>query len=422
MRRSRSQLVRDPTAQVECHHVDNRFVPLRVCDLARVLEEDCGLRGIDRGESAAFVEALAAVIEQEAGAFERELEDQYSFFNPDRETLPLGGDLAARVPEGYRALDAQLRYLLDKANFERLDDVAVDRAIRVASSHGFRVQLDPSRVEDFCVFVRGMGQVERTRRCLKAPIRGTRRSLLVHRRLVVIARLKGDPHILLKMFKDIPEEDVEALLPHAEITMNWMDRLFMLGGGAGAIGSTTAQVAKIASAGLMVVSRLLWVVVFGAAVLFWRTLTGYRAAKAKRDSQRTRHLYFQNISNNSGTIQMLISMTTQEEIKEAALAYLLCACEAASLTSEAELGAKAESYLHDRFGIQVDFDVADAVRTLDRLGLWNDRERMRVIPLAQAVVRLRDHWVHHRSRDHHRDRAADRVRDRGCRPAGIENR
>ncbi|HOW69295.1 MAG TPA: DUF3754 domain-containing protein [Phycisphaerae bacterium] len=422
MRRSRSQLIRDPTAHVECHHVDNRFVPLRVCDLARALEEDYGSRGTDRGELAAFVEALVAVIEQEAGAFERELEDRYSFFNPDRETLPLGGDLAARVPEGYRALDAQLRYLLDKANFERLDDVAVDRAIRVASSHGFRVQLDPSRVEDFCVFVRGMGQVERTRRCLKAPIRGTRRSLLVHRRLVVIARLKGDAHILLKMFKDIPEEDVEALLPHAEITMNWIDRLFMLGGGAGAIGSTTAQVAKIISAGLMVVSRLLWVVVFGAAVLFWRTLTGYRAARAKRDSQRTRHLYFQNISNNSGTIQMLISMTAQEEIKEAALAYVLCACGAGFLASEAELGAKAESYLRDRFGIQVDFDVADAVRTLDRLGLWDDREGMRVIPLAQAVARLRDHWLHHRSRDHHRDRAAEGVRDRGCRAASIEDR
>lgn len=405
MRASRSQLVRDPTAHIECHHVDNRFVPLRVCDLARVLGEDCARNGIEPGQSAAVIDALSAVIEQEAMAFERELEDQYSFFNPDRETLPLRGDAATRTPEGYRALDARMRYLLDKANFERLDDVAVDRAIRVASSHGFRVQLDPSRVEDFCVFVRGMGQVQRTRRCLRAPIKGKAQSLLVHRRLVVMARLKGDPHILLKMFKDIPEEDVEALLPHAEITMSWIDRLFMLGGGAGAIGSTTAQVTKIVSASLLVVSRLLWVVLVGAAVLLWRTLTGYRAARAKRDSQRTRHLYFQNVANNSGTIQMLTSMTTQEEIKEATLAYLLCASSPEPISSEGELGTKVETYLRSRFGIQVDFDVTDAARTLDRLGLWQNRERMQVVPLTTAVSRLRDHWVHHRSQNHHRERA-----------------
>jgi hypothetical protein len=210
----------------------------------------------------------------------------------------------------------------------------------------------------------------------------------VYRRLVVIARLKGDPHVLIKMFKDIPEEDVEALLPHAEIRMNWSDRLFMLGGGAGVVGSTGAQVAKIVSASLLAISRLLWVVTFGFCVLVYRTFNGYRLARHKRDSQRTRHLYFQNVANNAGTLAVLMSMIAQEDIKEAVLAYLLCATDEHPVGSPAELQARADAWLQQRFGIDVDFDAEDAIETLDRLGLWQDRAALRVVAPSEAVSRL----------------------------------
>lgn len=412
----KAQLAHDPTAGIECHRVDDRFIPLRGCDLAEAMVEHGAAHGVDRDECRAFIAAVSAVIEQEAGAFQGELDEAYSHFNPDRDTLPLNGDAAARTPAGYRDLNAHLRYLLDKANFEPLDDVAVHRAIQVASSYGIRVQLDPSRVEEFEIFVRGSGRIERRCRSWRAPIHGRPRTLPVYRRLVVIARLKDDPHVLLKMFKDIPEADVEALLPHAEVTMNWLDRLFMLGGGAGAVGSTGMQVAKIVSAGLLVLSRLLWVVLLGGLVLIWRTFTGYTSAKRKRDAQRTRHLYFQNVSNNGGTIHVLIHMTAQEEIKEAVVAYLLCATSAEPIASEAELGARVEQYLRERFGIRVDFDVADAVETLDRLALWQDRPKLRVLPSSAAIARLREHWQQRRSQHYHRLRCGSADRD-GAVPA-----
>ncbi len=401
MPRRRVQLATDPTAPIEYHRIDNRFVPLRVCDLARGLGEDSAAAGMGREDCAALIAGISAVIEQEAAAFRSELDDAYSYFNPDRETLPLDADRAARSPAGYEALSARLQYLLDKANFERLDDVAVDRALAVASSYGIRVQLDPSKIESFSIFVRGSGTIERHRRHWRAPIKGRPIPLSVYRRLVVIARLKGDPHILIKMFKDIPEEDVEALLPHAEVTMNWMDRLFMVGGGAGVVGTTAAQVVKLLSASLLVFSRLLWVILFGGLMLIWRTISGYSGARNKRDAMRTRHLYFQNVSNNAGAIHMLINMTAQEEIKEAAIAYFLCAFSTEPVLSEAALGLQAERYLRKRFGIRVDFDVTDAVKTLDRLELWQDRSSFRVLPPSAAVSRLHEHWVQCRSQQHH---------------------
>jgi hypothetical protein len=401
MPRRRVQLATDPTAPIECHRIDNRFVPLRVCDLARALGEDSAAAGIDREHCSALIAGISAVIEQEAAAFRSELDDAYSFFNPDRETLPLDADAAARTPEGYEALGARLQYLLDKANFEQLDDVAVDRALAVASSYGIRVQLDPSKIESFSIFVRGSGTIERHRRQWRAPIKGRPVSLSVFRRLVVIARLKDDAHILIKMFKDIPEADVEALLPHAEVTMNWIDRLFMVGGGAGVVGTTATQVVKLLSASLLVFSRLLWVILFGGIMLIWRTISGYSGARNKRDAVRTRHLYFQNVSNNAGAIHMLTNMTAQEEIKEAAITYFLCALANEPVQSEAALGLRAEQYLRKRFGINVDFDVTDAVKTLDRLDLWQDRPSFRVLPAPAAVARLHEHWVQCRSQQHH---------------------
>lgn len=400
MRRRTGQLGQDPTARIECHRVDNRFVPLRLCDLADALVDDCA--AADRDTCRRFVEALTAVIEQEAAAFERELVDQYSFFNPDRDTLPLASDTAARTPAGYAALSATLNYLLDKANFERLDDVEVDRVLRVACSYGVRVQLDPSQIDDFAIFVRGQGQIQRTRRSWRAPWNGRLFPLQVYRRLVVIARLKNDPHVLLKVFKDIPDEDVEALLPHARVTMTWVDRLFMFGGGAGAVGSTGMQVVKILSAGILAVSRLLWVVLFGMAVLLWRTFSGYRSAHNRRDSQRTRHLYYQNVANNVGALHMLVSMIAQEEAKEALLAWFMCAPGQPLVSSGEELGSRVETYLKERFRVDVDFDWPDAVRTLARLELWRDPERLLVLPPSEAIARLNEHWTARHSESYHR--------------------
>ncbi len=396
-----AQLAQDPTAAVECHRLDDRFVPLRVRDLVAALAGECEAAGLDGLAFTEFAAALIDVTEQQAAAFERDLADQYSFFNPDRDTLPLESDIAARMPAGYAALASRLSYLLDKANFQKLDDVQFDRVVQVASSRGLTVRLDPARLEDLAVYVRGHDEIDRPRRTWRAPLRGRVETLPVYRRLVVIARLKDDPHVLLKMFKDIPEADVEALLPHAEVTMNWIDRLFMMGGGVGAIGSTVTQVSKIISASLIVISRLLWVVLFGTVVLMWRTFSGYRRVRQSRDALRSRHLYFQNVSNNAGALNMLIAMITQEEIKEALLAYFFHARDGERPTTEADLRRHVETWLHERFDTEVDFDAADARESLDAHDLWEDREAGRVIPPGEAAVRLRQAWAEHRSENYH---------------------
>lgn len=401
-------LAADPTAPVETHEIDDRFIPVRAAELLAALNKLGAKHGFPARDLRDFETALRTVIEQEAAAFARDLADEYAPFNPDRETLPQKNEDSVRTPEGYAKLHARLEYLLDKANFERLNDVQIDKALEVASSQGVTVRLNPERIEELSLWVRGYGEIQRTRRTWKRPIRGVQHRLEVYRRLAVVARLKDDPHVLIKLFKDIPEEDVEALLPHAEVRMGWLDRVFMLSGGVGAAGSTAMKFTsalKLLSTGLFAFSRLLWLLIFGFSVMTWRVFHGYRRTRMQRDSQRTRHLYYQNLSNNLGAIYTFVALVSQEELKEAALTYWVCTTAQPAIQSAEDLKARVERLLTDTFGSAIDFDVKDAIQTLDRMKLWNDRASWRVLPLEQAAARLSAHWIERRTEPHHWNRS-----------------
>jgi hypothetical protein len=400
------ELERDPTEQVEVHRPDNRFLPIRACELSEALSADVEVLGPCAAKVREVAEAFLEVIEQEASRFERELCDHYAHFNPDRDTIPQHGDHGVDRAEELTRHLRELEYLFGKANFEKLSDVQIDEAVRAANTYGLRVRLHPEQVEELSIWVRGLMAIERQRRDIRRPFRGRTVLVPVYRRLAVAFQLKDSPHVVLKLFKEIPIEDVQALMPHAEVRMNPFDRLLLLGGGAGTVGSTAAKVlTSVGSAAAM--GRLLWVLILGLGTLAFRTIMGYRRARSNRDSQRTRRLYYQNLNNNAGVIHSLTVMTAQEELKEALMAYVFCmaAGDGNPIASKEDLKSRIETYLKERFDVEVQFDISDALESLTRLGLWADQARLRVIPASQAVERLREHWRSGRSQCYHRNMA-----------------
>lgn len=402
-----SDLAGDPTARVEWQRPDDRFVPIRACELIDALARDGERFGLDTDALCRVAQALQDVIEQEAMAFVRELADLYALFNPDRDTRPLQTLEDVRSPQAYAELSQRLAYVLEKANFERLSEIQIEAAVKAANTHGLRVRLKPERVDHLEVWVRGSGCVDHDRRTWRHPVRGETCTLDVFRRIVVIARLRDEPHVLIKMFKDIPVADLEALLPHADIEMSWRDRVLFMSGGAGTLGTTAMKLSKLAFS-LTMLSKLLWVVLVGAAMLAYRTFMGYRRARSNRDSQRTRHLYYQNLSNNGAALHTLISMIAQEELKEAVLAYAFCHEPGEQAWTAAALQTRVEEYLAERFDVSLDFDAPDAIESLTRLNLWRETVALRVVPCDEAVERLRKHWRNRRSVGYHRAQA--------CRP------
>lgn len=421
-------LAHDPTAGTTFHRPDDRYIPILPCELTKALAADATRFGVTAEEVCAVAGALDDVLEQEAATFRRALTDFYAPFNPDRDTQPLAPPELLRSPESYRELLARLAYLLEKANYRRLTNVQVEAAVRQARAAGYHVRLRPERITELGVWVRGTGTVARRFRRWRLLLQwqhwrtwceflreGLPEEIPVYRRLAVVCRLRDDPHVLIKLFKDIPEADVEALLPHAEVHMNWRDRLLVLGGGAGALGSTAGKLLTIVTGAAAALWQLLWILLLGAGMLIFRTVLGYRRARSNRDSQRTRHLYFQNLGNNNGALQLLVSTVVHEEFKEALLGWLACQRGAGPPATAQEFDARLETYLRERFGVQVDFDAGDALETLTRFGLWAAGQPFTALPPAATVAALRSHWLGRCSAGYH----AECLALRGAQPGSV---
>lgn len=405
------ELTADDTLHVDQAdpQLDDRFIPVRVRYLVETVAKDCRqFGGDDPDPMRALADIMADIIDQEATAFERKLADLYAPYNPDRDTIPAPHEQAAtNDADQRRRLSRRLEYLLDKANFQKLSDVQIQDAIRAANTYGLTVRLNPEAVEEMSLWVRGRTGVELHRRTLRHPLKGVVRKLSVYRRLAVVARLKDDPFLSLKLFKDIPITDLEALLPHAEVRMNWFDRLRVVGGGVGVVGSTAIKILKVGTA-VAAFGQVIWVLLAGAILLCFRAVMGYRSARTRRDSQRTHHLYYKNLANNDGAIHSLLSMIVQEEVKEAFLAYMMChaahkskGSDRSPITNDQALGNAVESYIQKQFGCRIDFDTDDALESITRLGLWNDRAKYRVMDIAPAIKHLQECWCERRSWDYH---------------------
>ncbi len=367
---------------------DDRFIPVRACDLAHRLATDAGLFGLESDSVHEFAAALEEVIDRETGTFERRLADAYARFNPDRDTQPIVADEPATADE-YELLCTQLAYLLDKANYEELSDVEIAQAVLRAGSRNLSVRVDPTRVEFLRLWVRGRGETTKLERCRWKPWQKQKINVPVFKRLMVVARLKDEPYVRLKLFKEIPEAEVEALLPHAEVTMSLWDRIKLLSTGAGTLGVTLSKVLKIAI-GFAALWKLAWILLIGVATLGVRSALGYRNARMNRDWQRTRHLYFQNMGNNASALQLLVATVKQEEFKEVLLVYVLRhASDTRNDSRPPNPREQVEQYLREQFDVEVDFDINDAESKLTNLGLATEVHPAGVLPIDEAIEVLR---------------------------------
>ena len=381
--------------------MDDRFIPVRAEDLAEVLSRDSQTFGEHAGALRAIAEAVTLVIDQEVGAFERELSHAYAPFNPDRDTLVMPGDEPSGEDGEADGVMDMLENLLWQANFEEMDDDQVIAAIQAANTHGMRIRLDPERVRILRVWVRGHGTATQWRRTWRRPWKKESFEVPVLKRLVVAVRMKASPHVMLKLFKEIPISDLESLLPHAKVKMSPREMVKLAATGSGTIWTLAF---KIITTGLAAAGQILYLVAAPLAALTWKTFSGYKRAIKDRDSERTKNLYFQNLANNASAIHMLATVVAQSEVKEALLAYAFCVAHELEGERDAladKLDRVVEAYLKAKFDVDVNFDMPDALETMDRLALWEDRDRLRVVPPEQALGVLEAHRLERRSAGYH---------------------
>jgi hypothetical protein len=118
----------------------------------------------------------------------------------------------------------------------------------------------------------------------------------------------------------------------------------------------------------------------------------YQRQSLKYQKELTDNIYFRNVNNNAGIFDYIIGAAEEQECKEAFLAYFFLRT-AKTAPTQAELDTRIEQWLSATFAVDVDFEVADALAKLDRLGLLvRDGERLSAPPPKETLARLDRVW------------------------------
>ncbi|MBN9122986.1 MAG: DUF3754 domain-containing protein [Planctomycetes bacterium] len=393
------------------------FIPIRVSDLIGYLCAETGPmhnQALSPDEQAAFRQFANAVVAHIHTLYQaeiRQLKDAYAPFDPDADPKPLNRLTDEEWLAALERLTDTFSHLLSRANYRRLSRPDMEEIMQGASDWGVDLDVAWDAFDKLEVFYRGKGFSNRTRRRLLRPWRKEEVAVPTFARAAVMFKLR--PHerldedadtrsVFLKLFKDIPQVDVEMLLPGGRVRMPRLDRL-KLGG------SATSSVAYVGwKLSAFPLSSLLGD--FGTGVLLalytplaliggyaYKTWYGFRTARQAYEFQLNQSLYHQLLDNNSGVMFRLLDEAEEQDTREVLLGYFYLWRYAGpnGWTAE-ELDYYVELDLERRLGADVNFEILDALSKLTRVGLIElNGDRYRAMPIDAAQAKLNAIWEHY---------------------------
>ena len=152
-------------------------------------------------------------------------------------------------------------------------------------------------------------------------------------------------------------------------------------GAQGAIEDSELKRALAAMSGLIAV---------GAFVM--RQRLKYEAQSLRYQKQLADTVYFRNLANNAGVLDLLIGAGEEQDAKEAILAYGILR-RAQKPLAKGEIDNFAEAFLRERFGLEIDFEIQDALGKLERMGvITREGDTFAALPPSDALARLDAVW------------------------------
>ena len=253
----------DPIAQ----SLESRatFIPLRHPDLVLDLIERFRIHGDESVFFSAMSARLQRIFHAEHLTQLLQLEEIYGRLDPDSQAVELEKlDDEVRNQLTEKLFD-RVSGLLFSAHYKRLERKDIERAVDIGSQWGVRLQVNFDLYDRLEIFARGYHVVEVQRRRWQNFFRTETIELPEFERLIMAFRLKpeavaADPeeikcespakrsrrkelankisrllagndenamdadHVYLKTFKNIPETDLEILLPGSKVRLSMLDR------------------------------------------------------------------------------------------------------------------------------------------------------------------------------------------------------
>jgi len=377
-----------------------QFIPLNKHDLLAILGRELPSPGRDPKVFARVVESIERLLEGDFHRRRDELQANYSLFDPDTDLVIVTGASTVDREQRAAAVFDDVRKLLEQANFRRLANEDIQSAIGAMSHWGVNINVNLQAFSRLEVFARGEKVDLRRRRPWRRFFYPTTVEVPLYQRLAVAFRMvpeqlaaqgyRGDL-IYLRLFKNIPEVDVDMVLPGTRVRMTIFDHgriMFPTVSGLTITGWKLFTGALVAAAvGFYGLLAYLGVIV-GTIGYGAKSLLGYRRTLDKYQLNLTQSLYYQTLDSNGGVWLRLLHEAEHQEFREATVAwwFLWQYAGPEGWTLE-QLDQRVEQFFRERLRRDVDFDAVDAMQKLERWQLIEPagEQRWRAVERPLAV-------------------------------------
>lgn len=398
------------------------FIAVRKAELAEAI---AAAGPPDEAQATADVlKLLGALMHHDAHAKLEKLKAQYDPLDPD--APPSRRDVSVAA---FEAFERELGEALTRANFVEIDPDTVQTRAATKQITGLSIKPSAAGIRRVRFFARGARQDS-------IPVKrwfGLKREVVEVQTMndvVVLVGFKAEDEAaaradhkalrgmrrgvrqgaaLIKHFRNVAGPELVTLHPGAKPSMRPRDQAMLAGpaviagvpvllnlwpaltvifavlaayfGAQGVIEESELKRALAAVSGLVAV---------GAFVM--RQRLKYEAQTLRYQKQLADTVYFRNLANNAGVLDSLVGAGEEQDAKEAFLAYAVLRREGRPLV-KAELDNFAEAFLRERFALDIDFEIHDALAKLERLGLVaHEGETYTAMAPQDALAKLDAAW------------------------------
>lgn len=375
------------------------FIGARRAQLAQAIAADPALPAGDSATLPDLFRLLGALLHHESHERLEALKALYYPLDPDAATGLRDVSVAA-----FETFETALVDALTRANFVEIDPDTVQTREATKRLTGLSIKPSHAGLRRIRYFARGA----RTETIAVKSMFGLRTQAIEAQMMsdvVVLVGFKASDEIeradrrafadtrrgvrpgaaLVKHFRNVASPELVTLHPGARPSMRPRDQVFLAApavatgvpvllnlwpaitvlfaviaayfGAQGVIEENELKRAIAAISGLVAV---------GAFVM--RQRLKYEATTLRYQKRLADTVYFRNLANNAGVLDLLVGAGEDQDAKEAILAYGLLR-RAGRPLAKGEIDNFAEDFLRDRFNLDIDFEINDALNKLERLRL-----------------------------------------------------
>lgn len=377
-----------------------KYIPLSRAALERKLLSDPIVPDEFREGLERVARMLEAIWHHRLHAEQEELKQAYEALDPDNDPTGSSQDVQAFL----ECLEPTLR----AGNWEPISQAELTQALNSEAVFPISLKVYFDEFERMRLYKLGQTRQVVTQKSLLG-LREFEHEVDVYDRVIQLLEFKseawfqankrakkypgdGARGLNMRLFKRVPKADLETLFPNTSPNMRTLDKIKIASPIVGGIvtllikfGPTLAFLLFGLGSGEQgkMSLALLGGVLSGLATYMVKAYLSYRGTKDKYLSQVSKDLYFKGQANNSAVINAVIDLTEEQEVKEALLAYTFLLVDRGVGHTIGTLDERIERWLAEQ-GVEVDFEVDDALGKLHELGLLDVMPATSGPPLASA--------------------------------------